>query len=376
MDNLTTLISNSSSTSINSTTTNPPILHSTALDPESERVKNEFTQGLEKLTFNCKNTITSLTEYARLRTAFAPGVVAALEAKIMAAPADKKLPFLYLLDSIVKNIGAPYLSLFAPNLKPLFLTSYESLREEKLRNSFRRVLQTWRVVFPPYLIRAIEEAIFGEKIPQNYSQITPKAYSTLMNQTVKKGEEPVPQLARQPPKSAISPQLIASLQSLNIPLFSNAVLPMQQQQQRQAAPQIKNASSFAASPASNAAAAAGQTVNITLSAKAQRGSQKLPSAYLASSEFVGQKYQDAHWILYRSIRSSCASCGLRFADTPMGKQRLSLHLDWHYKRNRRIKDKCKRPISRDWFPTETVSCPLPLPLTNPLPLGMESTQCK
>jgi hypothetical protein len=315
MDNSTTSTS-ASSTSINCTLTNPPILLSTTLDPESKRVKNEFTQGLEKLTFNCKNTNTSLTEYARLRAAFAPGVVADLEEKIIAAPSGKKLPCLYLLDSIAKNVGSPYLSLFTPNLKALFLNSNESLREEKLRNSFKRVLQTWRVVFPPYLIRAIDEVIFGANIPQNYSQITPKAYSTLVNQTVKKGEEPFPQQPRQVSKSAISPQLIAYLQSLNIPLFSNAILPIQHQHQNQhqtAAPQIKKAGSFAAS--SNAANS--QTVNITLSAKAQRGFQKLPSAYLASSEFVGQKYQDAHWILYRSIRSSCASCGLRFADTPM-----------------------------------------------------------
>jgi pre-mRNA cleavage complex 2 protein Pcf11 len=376
MDNLSTIPSSSSSSSSSSSinkNTNTSILLSTTLDPESERVKKEFAQGLEKLTFNCKNTITSLTEYARLRILFAQGVVSALEEKIISSPADKKLPLVYLLDSIVKNIGPPYLALFSRNLKLLFLNSYESQRDEKLRNSFKRVLQTWRIVFPPQLIRTIEESIFGAKIPANYSQISPQAFTTLLNQTGKKIEESLPQTRQrnpisaekgtayaqnsvfptqpatayaqgnafpiQTPKSAISPQLIASLQSLNIPLFSNTLLPTQLQQQPVAAPPIKNA-------------AVNQTVNITLSAKAQKASQKLPSAYLATSEFVGQRYQDAHWILYRSIKSSCASCGLRFPDTPAGKQRLSMHLDWHYKRNRRIKDKCKRPISRDWFPTE------------------------
>ena len=47
-----------------------------------ERIKNEFNAGLDKLTFNCRNTIHGLTKYAESRIAHAQTIVDALEERI------------------------------------------------------------------------------------------------------------------------------------------------------------------------------------------------------------------------------------------------------------------------------------------------------
>ena len=49
--------------------------------------------------------------------------------------------------------------------------------------------------------------------------------------------------------------------------------------------------------------------------------------------------------LYNASWSQCPSCAFRFADP----NKLSDHLDWHFKMNRREKEKYKKPLSREWF---------------------------
>ena len=81
---------------------------------------------------------------------------------------------------------------------------------------------------------------------------------------------------------------------------------------------------------------------------------RLPSFNELTTEFVNKKNSNAHAILYQNLKLACKNCGLRFKDNPSERQKLSVHLDWHFKRNRRLRDKLKRPISRDWFPNEQV----------------------
>lgn len=47
-----------------------------------ERIKNEFNAGLDKLTFNCRNTIHGLTKYAESRIAYAATIADELEKRI------------------------------------------------------------------------------------------------------------------------------------------------------------------------------------------------------------------------------------------------------------------------------------------------------
>lgn len=46
---------------------------------------------------------------------------------LLQAPTAEKLPVLYLVDSIVKNIGGEYLAVFAKNLVTTFICVFEKV---------------------------------------------------------------------------------------------------------------------------------------------------------------------------------------------------------------------------------------------------------
>lgn len=55
-----------------------------------------------------------------------------------------------------------------------------------------------------------------------------------------------------------------------------------------------------------------------------------------------------------SIAKQCANCGLRFQDTEIGRNTLRIHLDGHYRRKTRFRQRTKRVLARDWFPTAEI----------------------
>lgn len=55
-----------------------------------------------------------------------------------------------------------------------------------------------------------------------------------------------------------------------------------------------------------------------------------------------------HKRLY-SLPRQCANCGLRFPDTDAGKEAHRMHLDGHFRRKARLRQKTKRVLARDWF---------------------------
>ena len=77
-----------------------------------------------------------------------------------------KLPTLFLIDSILKNVGDPYRStlLLSAGLVPVFIRVVSDVRsagDEKQASEFRRVLQTWRAaaIFPEGAIADMERAL-------------------------------------------------------------------------------------------------------------------------------------------------------------------------------------------------------------------------
>lgn len=83
-----------------------------------------------------------------------------------------KLPALYLLDSICKNVGSPYPLLFGRNIYRTFMDAY-TLVEPPLRRKLEELLFTWKQppptgltsapVFPADVTRKIETALLKAK---------------------------------------------------------------------------------------------------------------------------------------------------------------------------------------------------------------------
>ncbi|GAA5990252.1 hypothetical protein JCM11641_001799 [Rhodosporidiobolus odoratus] len=112
------------------------------VDPNSFR--RFFSQELQKLSYNSKPVITSLTLFAHEHSVRMGVVVAqCLEEHLRNCPAVHLLPTFYLLDSISKNIGPPYLTLFSRFLERGFLSSYHSA-DPSTKTKLEELLGTWK----------------------------------------------------------------------------------------------------------------------------------------------------------------------------------------------------------------------------------------
>ncbi|KAI4877910.1 hypothetical protein NFI96_017407 [Prochilodus magdalenae] len=107
----------------------------------------EYQSSLEDLTFNSKPHINMLTILAEENLQFTKDIVAIIEAQISKAPPAEKLPVLYLVDSIVKNVGGEYLEVFAKNLVTSFICVFEKV-DENTRKSLFKLRSTWDEIFP------------------------------------------------------------------------------------------------------------------------------------------------------------------------------------------------------------------------------------
>lgn len=93
----------------------------------------------------------------------------------------RKLPALYVLDSIVKNVGTPYTVYLGRNLYQTFMDAY-TLVDGNTRRNMEGMLKTWKEpvpgamdttpVFPAEVVRPIETALikFRTVMVQNNRQ--------------------------------------------------------------------------------------------------------------------------------------------------------------------------------------------------------------
>lgn len=87
----------------------------------------------------------------------AEGIVQLIESQIWACPAERKLNYLYLTDSICKTVHE-YRPLFAKNLVSNFCHVFES-GDETLRKSLHKLKETWKTIFSSQLLRQLDIAV-------------------------------------------------------------------------------------------------------------------------------------------------------------------------------------------------------------------------
>ncbi|CAN8103797.1 unnamed protein product [Discula destructiva] len=137
-------------------------------DDQEQMMVDDWRAAVEDLKDNVRHEIITLTNLARELTTIAYPIADVLEQHIKKAPPQRKLPAIYLLDSIVKNVGTPYTLFFGKNLYQTFMEVYASV-DQRTRQKLEEMLQTWKEpvpgsidstpVFPPDVIRPIENAL-------------------------------------------------------------------------------------------------------------------------------------------------------------------------------------------------------------------------
>ncbi|XP_061394405.1 uncharacterized protein LOC133329962 [Musca vetustissima] len=142
-----------------------------------ERVAEEYLSSLSDLNCNSKPLINMLTMLAEENIEYAGVIVKVVEQHIAKVPPEFKLPILYLIDSIVKNVKGTYVQLFSQCIVSLFCGVFEKVNE-KIRERMYALRQTWNEVFSAQKLYALDVKV--KRLDNNWP-ITAKQPSIHVN---------------------------------------------------------------------------------------------------------------------------------------------------------------------------------------------------
>ncbi|CAO1617959.1 unnamed protein product [Parajaminaea phylloscopi] len=240
---------------------NPPAQTATYnLDPNGFAAM--YNAHLATLTFNSKPIITNLTVMAHENVQQMANVIArCIDEHITQVQPTHRLPSLYLLDSISKNIGPPYTSLWAQRIAHLFLESYRivdqptKMRMEELLNTWRSGARDGTPLFGGDAQWEIERNLYGSQgVPPQIAGPPPQApaamsahqlmapqsqphYSGSHSPMPEHGHQPhderwraVEQIDRLLASQTLSPTRVAALKQLRTVLQTTTLAPQEMEQ--------------------------------------------------------------------------------------------------------------------------------------------------
>ncbi|KAI9716868.1 MAG: hypothetical protein M1828_007529 [Chrysothrix sp. TS-e1954] len=150
-----------------------------ALSNAQSDVAADFEDSLQHLMLNNKYEISNLTVIAKENCEHAMAISRVLENHIKKTPSTRKLPALYVLDSIVKNVGSPYVIYFRDNLYNTFFDAF-TVVDNTTRKHMESMLKTWqepvvgsmdsKPVFPIEITRAIQNTLIKWRMASHQQQ--------------------------------------------------------------------------------------------------------------------------------------------------------------------------------------------------------------
>lgn len=170
------------------------------------RESTEHAQAISRVLENHIKTVRRLYHVTHHTPTFPCLATTHVLTTLQTAP-SRKLPALYVLDSIIKNVGTPYTVYLARNLYSTFMEAY-TLVDGTTRRQMDNLLKTWkepvpgthdhRPVFEPETVRPIENALIKAKTAalQNQRQVQPQqAYRTTPTPPQHSGQYAPPHMA-------------------------------------------------------------------------------------------------------------------------------------------------------------------------------------
>nr|CAG8537884.1 393_t:CDS:2 [Entrophospora candida] len=299
-------------------------------DLDLESVYQDYLASLQDLTFNSRPIITNLTIIAQENDFAARAIVQAIEKQIHICLPEHKLPVLYLLDSICKNVGGTYVHLFSRNLYNIFMETYNSV-DQTTKLKLEKVLITWKSgpsgepVFSNDNQPIIQPPLQQQPLPQQYTNTNSiRGYYNTQQQYVNKPSIPLHNQVFIPPPE--QQQLLQECKSL---ILSRQQNPSDLTNQNQITYLQKLSEALQQKFVTNEEI---QQIRQMLAAN------NLEKIQLTSHD-IQCKRVGVVAILYDALPSQCKQCGIRYAKDS---KKIGIHLDWHFRQNRKMKEKAKK----------------------------------
>jgi len=118
----------------------------------------DYKSSLDDLDCNSKPLINVLTMLAEENQHFANGIVDIIKERILESTVKIKLPSLYLLDSILKNVGGNFFEIISKHMIGIFTNVFEK-GDEKIRMSLFKLRNTWPQYFPTAFLHKLDLAV-------------------------------------------------------------------------------------------------------------------------------------------------------------------------------------------------------------------------